>query len=152
VSAPRIVIEPARVLKAYKDSHSARSMAQLLGVSHGTTAQRMARDAGLDVPAGHWGPKAGVVAAPDLPPEEAHAHDLEVQRLKDDLTTLRRKYNVACKHENLYQDVLDVAREVMSKTPPAKVLPPRIGKGDTNEDAILTWADWHGGEIGRAHV
>jgi hypothetical protein len=81
-----------------------------------------------------------------LTPEESVEHDREVLRLKADLRDLKRKYDVACKTGNLHEDIRGIAREVFGRATPSKVYPPKIGTGATHEDAILGWADWHGGE------
>ena len=83
----------------------------------------------------------------DSDPEQAVEQDRSLLRLRQEVTDLRRKYAAACGTANLYEDILTTAREVMGRIKPATVLPPRIGSGSNREDAILGWADWHGGEV-----
>ena len=51
----RIQRTAEQVKEAYEASCSARDMAARLGVAHHTTAQALIRDAGLELPAPHWG-------------------------------------------------------------------------------------------------
>lgn len=87
------------------------------------------------------------VATPPLTPEEAVERDRTVSRLNAEVRELRKKYQIACATGNLHEDILKTTREVMGKIEPARVNPPKVGAGHTEEDAILAWADWHGGEI-----
>ena len=145
-------IDPGVVKAAYAASCSARNMAERLGVGHHTTAQRMAKTLGLEIPAPHWSAHVPpAYSEPPEPPEVRHAHDLETQRLKDELADLKRKYTAAARSANTLDDVLAIAREcfsrpfdpVLRKHPPE----PRTGAVVSHEDAILTWADWHGYEV-----
>jgi hypothetical protein len=146
VSTPRLERSSKEILDNWTASTSARDFCRKLGFTFNLdAAKRMIAGEGLAYPAPHWNQQS--VVPPEETVEETHAHNLEVQRLKDKLAATEKLYKAACKHENLYADVLEVAREVMAKTPPAEVQPPHIGKGETSEDAILTWADWHGGEV-----
>jgi hypothetical protein len=85
--------------------------------------------------------------ADPVDPESAVEQDRLELRLKSELTDLRRKYSIACATGNLYEDILAVAREVMGKVKPSVVPAPKIGASNTHEDAMLAWADWHGGEV-----
>jgi len=105
----------------------------------------MIAEANLSYPAPHWNQQG--VPPEAKSPEETHAHNLEIQRLKDKLSSTERLYKAACKHENVHADVLEIAREVMGRVTPFVVMPPPIPHGEIVEDAILTWADWHGGEV-----
>jgi hypothetical protein len=88
------------------------------------------------------------VAAPVvLKPGEEVERDRTVLRLKTELRDLQRKYDAACKDSNVYEDILTVARRVMGKITTSEVFPVKPGTGAVHEDAILAWADWHGGEV-----
>lgn len=88
-----------------------------------------------------------VAASASVSPEQAVDRDREVMRLKGELQDLRRKYAVACATGNLHEDLLSVAREVFGRTNPTEVAPVHVGSGETHEDAIVAWADWHGDEV-----
>lgn len=144
----RIVRSEEEVLDAYENSVSACHMAKLLGVKHHTTAQNMSRTYGLEVPALHW----GCVSSPEPPDqpltfEERFEEDKLVQRLRAELAEQKKLYAAVVKTSNLYEDVLDVARECFGKTQLTRLAPPRVDESAVEEDAILTWADWHGGEV-----
>ena len=146
MAAPRLKRSAEDIGAAWAAATSIRGFCRKLRFSFSPdTARRMCDEAELAFPAPHWGDYQP--APEDKTPEETHARDLEMQRLKDELNETRRKYAVACKHENLHADVLEVAREVMGKVTPVDILPPRLGSGSLTEDAALTWADWHGGEV-----
>ena len=146
----------------YHDKAQLTAMRQWANWSYGQLAQRMT-EAGRpisDSALTAWGRKLGVpnakdaaagqievVASPPLDPEEEVERDRTVMRLRTDLRDLQRKYDAACKESNLYQDIHSIAHDVFSQTEPTKVLPPKIGTGATEEDAILGWADWHGFEV-----
>lgn len=82
-----------------------------------------------------------------LSPEDGVERDRTVLRLKTELKELQKKYDHICHTSNLHEDILDIAHAVFGRVGPSKVLPPKAGLGDTEEDAILAWADWHGGEV-----
>jgi hypothetical protein len=136
------------VREAYDASTSLNDLAGHLGC-HYQTARKMAKSEGLAVPASHWGRKpAPEVETPDAEPltaEEQFAEDKTIARLKAELADTRKLYAAAVKSSN--EDVLEAARAVMGKVTPTRVLPPQVGRGSITEDAILTWADWHGGEV-----
>ena len=137
------------VLAAMAAATGVSDMAGRLGVSF-STLTRYCADEGIDlgpiknIAAGKGRPHATKVT---LPPEEENEHDRELIRVKDELAKLKRKYDVSCKTENLYADVLEQARAVMSTPYRAKLATPHVGRGNTAEDAILAWADWHAGEV-----
>jgi hypothetical protein len=123
-------------------------MAQLLRIRHHSTAHRLARENNLAIPAPHWGygiPPAGIPETVTI--EEQFVEDKVLQRLKSELAEQKRLYAGVVKTSNLHEDVLEVAREVFGSMKPTRVSPPRIDKSAVTEDAILTWADWHGGEV-----
>ena len=124
------------------EKYGVRGAARQCGVNHTTILM--------------WRDKLGLVVPESEPepltPEEAVGHDRELLRLRTELSDLRRKYHIACETGNLHDDIREIAREVFGRTTPTKVHPPKIGTGATHEDAILAWADWHGGEIVDADV
>ena len=79
--------------------------------------------------------------------QEKVDRDRALLRAQAELRDLKRKYDHACQQSNIHEDILEIARETMGKITPAKILPPKPGTGATKEDAILAWADWHGGEV-----
>ncbi len=79
-------------------------------------------------------------------PLDAVEQDRTVLKLQAEIRDLQQRYRVACQTSNLHEELLAVAREVMGRPTPTKVLPPKVGQGGTEEDAILGLADWHGGE------
>jgi hypothetical protein len=73
--------------------------------------------------------------------------DRETLRLKSELAEVKRKYIESCARGNLHEDILEVAKQEMGKILPATILPPKVDTSKTEEDAILGWADWHGGAV-----
>ena len=137
------------VREAYDASTSLNDLAGRIGC-HYQTARKMAKSEGLAVPAAHWGRKYTPDATPAAEPltaGEQFAEDKTIARLKNDLADARKLYAAAVKVSNVHEDVLEAALGVMGKVTPTRILPPQIGRGNIVEDAILTWADWHGGEI-----
>jgi len=122
-----------------------------LSVNNTSAAERICRDYGLADPAPHWHRTVGYTA-PTSPeaaptPEESVAHDREMARLKADLASVKRRYAAALKSANLHEDILEIARQEMSRYAPVEIQPPHIGTGRVEEDAILAWADWHADEV-----
>lgn len=95
-----------------------------------------------------WADLTAREATPDVvvPIEERVERDSFVERLQSENRDLRAKYNLALRTKNIHGDIRDVAWAVMRAIPPVVVEPPHIGHGTNREDAILAWADWHGGE------
>lgn len=134
------------VREAYDASTSLNDLAGRIGC-HYQTARKMAKGEGLDIPAVHWGRQYTPDASPaPMTADEQFAEDKTIARLRSDLAATKKLYAAAVKVSNVHEDVLEAAREVMGKVTPTRVLPPKIGRGDITEDAILTWADPHGGE------
>jgi len=135
------------VREAYDESTSLNDLAGRIGC-HYQTARKMAKSEGLAVPAEHWGRKYTPDATPAaMTSEEQFAEDKTIARLKTELAETKKLYTAAVKTSNVYEDVLEAALGVMGKVTPTRVLPPHLGRGSIVEDAILTWADPHGGEI-----
>lgn len=153
MAAPRIRRDPDDVRAAWQEAASARDFMRRLRMSYGPeAAARLCEGAGIEYPAPHWG---GYRLQPETPPVEstpADAFDARTkeQRLMDNILTLKKELTAAARASNLLEDILEVARDsfsepfnpVLREKPPA----PRVGKIVGTEDAILAWADWHGGE------
>ena len=140
----RLKIDPDVLRAAYQASTSSRDLNRRLGIHPNTIITRLLDELGLPHPAAHWGHH--VESANTEPPEGAVESDRALARVTCERNELRAKYDAAIKQANLYEDVREVARKVLGAYPPVKLQPPHIGTGNTTEDAILGWADWHADE------
>jgi len=136
------------VLRAWTASASQSAFLEALGLNAKSdkVAHRLMAECGLEDPAPHWTTR-GCEPEPDLPPEEAHERDKAIARKDAELKDLKKRYEAAVKDAVLTEDILATAHEVFGREAPIKARAPHIGRSDIREDAILGWADWHGGEV-----
>jgi len=126
--------------KVYLASTSQNDLARRLGC-HYSKAVRIFTEAGFEIPAAHWEKKL------KLDVHEAVKQDLAEQRLKNELSELKTKNRILKQRTNIHEDVLDAFRDVYMPFEAVAPVPPHVGTGDTEEDAILGQADWHTGEV-----
>jgi hypothetical protein len=84
--------------------------------------------------------------------DEKIERDKRVARLEAANKELQALYGAALKSANIYDDIKAEAHEHISRIEPIKLVAPVVHKSKTVEDAILDWADWHGGEVIRSEV
>lgn len=128
-------------------THGLTGLAAQFGVNPDTLRAAAARE-GIDLSL--YRSKGGTPVhpqGPPLPPGEQHSHNLEVARLTGEIAELKKLYREACKEENLHAELLEVAREAWTPYAPPKIIAPKPHEAHIVEDAILLWADWHGGEV-----
>jgi transposase-like protein len=139
--------DPDEFAAAFAAASSVADLANRLGVA-ADTMRRWCKANDVDLaPIRSPGGSPRREPGPPLPPEQAAAHDAEVLRLRSELAETKAKYKTVVRETNLHEDLLRVAREVWQPYRPAPIARPRVVDHDIVEDAILTWADWHGGEV-----
>lgn len=132
--------------ECYEEASSLNELSSMLGV-HYSTARTRAVQLGLDVSRDHWVSKAVEKAEAEFDAQAEAESDIRVAAIRKELRETEAKYNALVNSVIWNEEVLAVAGEVFGKICPVEVVPPHIGEGDTEEDAMLVWADWHGGEV-----
>jgi len=143
VAAPKWAPESLDVVKhALELTGGIRPAAMHLGVSD-TTLRAWARREGFDLSPYRMPRGRKPIAPLTIEPEERRT----IQRLQDEVTALRRQLRETDRADNLYQDLVELARERWQPYAPPAIVPPQPHDTEIVEDAILAWADWHGGEV-----
>lgn len=147
MAAPRVVRSDEEIRAAWEAAQGRSQFCRKLAIGYNpVAAARLCAQAGLDYPAPHWGYRS--LPQPKLPdPAEQVARDTELQRAKDERDRLRAQYRASLREANLHRELLELAREAWQPYAPAPVVAPKVAKSTLREDAILSWADWHGGEV-----
>ena len=130
------------VRHALEEAGQIRGAAMRLGISE-TTLRTWARRTGFDLSPYRQPSGRSPAVQLSLDPEERRV----TQRLQDEVTALRRQLRDADRRSNLYEDLIELARECWQPYAPSPLVPPPTHETETVEDAILAWADWHGGEV-----
>lgn len=87
--------------------------------------------------------------AADAPAEQVHeqiARDLKLERINAELRDVRAKYDAVVKRSALHEAVLETVRDAVPIFRSPEIVAPHVSKTASVEDAILGWADAHGGE------
>lgn len=143
--------DPEEFRAAWDAATSISDLAARLGIT-ANTLYRYARETGLDLTpkksTGGRGERASVALA-DTTPEEAHAHDREVQRIKDELHAVNAKYQASVKSHVADEDLVNAIRDECCKPrDPVRLAPHtrRVSKLPKRE-AVLQLSDWQLGEL-----
>ncbi len=115
--------------------------ADALGIGD-TTARRWIK---YGVPK-HAYEDAKVITVPESIEEEISADKVR-EKYRTEIAILKRKNKELMKQSNIHDRLFEMAQELIPRIKSVKVNPPKIEESHTVEDAILGWADWHGGEI-----
>ncbi len=133
------------VVRVLREQGSIRHAARELGIT-GDTLRAWAKREGVDLSPYKYSGSRPPDGLGGSSPEDQFVRDAAMEGLKRSRDHYKKLYEVAVKRENVSEELLAAARTVMGGVRPTRIVPPRLGRGETVEDAILGWADWHGGE------
>lgn len=87
--------------------------------------------------------------APEREPTTAELveEDKQVARWKSRALAAERKYNRLLKQTVVHEAILEEVRDHIPRFKRPKIQAPRVKPSNSNHDAILGWADGHGGEV-----
>lgn len=146
MAAHRTQVAPEVLKAAYDASRSASDMAARLGVKHHTTAHRLARAGGLEIPAPHWGARAQLVEPADA--EQVVQSDIALDRAQGDSTKYRALYKTARAALRSQQELLERVEAVAGQPtpPPAFSTPSRAPSHSPRREAVVHISDWQAGQ------
>jgi hypothetical protein len=151
VGAHRVQRSPEEVKRAYDKSVSARNMAVLLDIAHHTTAQSMARDNGLAIPAPHWTPPSHSRDRAMTDPAERIPADTDLLRMTRERDELRGLYKEALSQIASHDDIDRTLADRYATPRPRPIFTRAVKKRQTvkkpEREAVLLLSDWQLGEL-----